>query len=152
MIASYMGAFACGVPILTLGMGKVSVRDAIVATGLFGLMTAATVLLRKHKTIELQLTNEHLKIIHPLKDTFKEISYGDIQEVTFSDLSSGLTLHLRSGEKISLGSTVQRHSGMFTVGEIGPADVQGPAGERLRLMNEILAKSKTDQPTIKLKR
>lgn len=48
-----------------------------------------------------------------------------------------------SGKKISLGSTIQRYSGSFTVEDIGPADVQAAAGERFRLMREILAKVKS---------
>lgn len=142
LVASYIGVFACLVPISTLGMGKVSVRDVVGGTCLFGMMTVAAVLLRRYKAIELRVADEYLEVVYPLKEVSKKIPYKDIQEVNFSDLSTGISLRLKSGEKISLGSTIQRHSGAFTVEDIGPADVQGTAGERFRLMKEILAKVK----------
>lgn len=140
LIASYIGVFACLIPISTLGMGKVSIRDVIGGTCLFGMMTLATIILRRYKTIEVRVDEEYLEITYPLKDVSKKIFYKQIKEVNFSDLSTGLSLRLISGEKISLGSTIQRQSGTFTVEELGPADVQGAAGERFRLMKEILAK------------
>lgn len=135
--ASYLGAGACLLLILLWMNGKVSLRDSLLGFGLFLAMTILALLLRRNKTIEVKLYGEFIEVVFPFKNKSFKIQYEQIQNVTFSDLGMSLSMRLKNGKNISLGSTIQKESGKFSVPELGPADAQGRPGERLRLKREI---------------
>ncbi len=135
--ASYLGAGACLLPILLWMSGKVNLRDSLLGVGLFLTMTILALLLRRNKTIEVKVFNQFIEIVFPFKNKSLKIQYDQIQDVTLSDLGMSLSVRLKNGENISLGSTIHRESGEFSVPELSPADAQGRPGERLRLKKEI---------------
>lgn len=135
--ASYLGAGACLLPILFWMNGKASLKDSVLGCGLFLVMTILALLIRRNKTIEVKLYSEFIEVVFPFKKKSFKIQYDQIQEVTFSDLGMSLSMRLKNGKNISLGSTIYRESGEFSVPELGPADAQGRPGDRLRLKKEI---------------
>lgn len=140
--ASFIGAGACLLPILLWINGKVSFRDSLIGVGLFLTMTIIALLQRRNKTMEVRLSDQAIEVIFPFKPDFLQIRYDEIQEVIFSDLGMSLSMKLKDGKNICLGSTIHRQSGEFSVPELGPSAIQGRPGERLRLKSEIEARMK----------
>lgn len=138
--ASYMGAGASLLPILMWANGKVSISDSLLGVGLFLTMTIIAFILRRNRTIEVKLHGQFIEVVFPFKNKSFRIQYDQIQDVTFSDLGMSLSMRLKNGKNISLGSTIHKESGDFSVPELGPADAQGRPGERLRLKREIEAR------------
>ncbi|KYG68552.1 hypothetical protein AZI87_04735 [Bdellovibrio bacteriovorus] len=59
--------------------------------------------------------------ISPFRDKSFKIQYDQIQEVTFSDLGMSLSMRLKNGKNISLGSTIRRESDEFFGSRIRPS-------------------------------
>ncbi|MFV8251195.1 hypothetical protein [Bdellovibrio bacteriovorus] len=87
--------------------------------------------------------NDHfIEIAFPLKKSFQRVRYDEIKEVVFSDVGMSLSLHLKDGSKVPLGSTLCRTSGAFSVPELPATALQGHPGDRLRLKSEIESRMK----------
>lgn len=135
--ASYLGAFASALPLLLWINGRVGLRESLFGSFLFAGIGIAALLVRRNKTIEIQVSEESIEVRYPFKDKSLVIRYDEIQRVNFSDLGMSLSISLKNGKSISFGSTIHRQSGEFSVGDLGPGAIQGRPGERLRLKHEI---------------
>lgn len=137
-----MGAGVCLLPIYFYLIGKSSLKDSSIVLGMFLMITIISLIVRREKTVEVRLFEDRIDIAYPLKNSVFKIPYAEISEVIYSDLSFSLSILLKDGKKISLGSAIQKESGEFTVSELDSGAAQGRPGERLRLKKEIDSRMK----------
>lgn len=136
-VASFMGVGASLMPILFLINGRINIFHFLIQFGLFLSIATITFLQRRNKTIEVRLSDHLIEIIFPYKNKVIQIKFDQILKVDYSDLCSSLSLYLKNGKKISLGSSIRRVGGEFSVPDLGSASDEGAPGERLRLKFEI---------------
>jgi hypothetical protein len=136
-IGSLLAFGASLIPMFYSSIGRVTFFDGFIGTLFFIFVASIATIIRRNKTIEIRLLDSYLEISYPLKKLIRTIPYEDIDAAIYSELGFSLSIKVKGGEKISLGSTLLLKSGNFENLNVNPGDPHGEPGNRYKLKREI---------------
>lgn len=136
-VAVYLTGGAVVLPVVSLFAGEVDMLNAGKGVVFFLSIFLIAFLGYRFRVIEVRLFDTHVEIDYPVRKLQRKINLEDILSAEYSDITSGLSLLLKDGKRLSLGSTISKMHGSFTNPNFSRALPGGDAGDRHRLQDEI---------------